>query len=393
LFIAIGRRLERFKQGLVSEYKMKLYEYSSKELFKKAGIQVPDSHLVAANSQVPDLDYPVMAKAQVLAGGRGKAGFIRKVTTKEEALVLLEEWLGKSHGGEKIKAILFEDIVSPDREIYLSIGLDGTAAAPVLMACGSGGVDIESVTVNKILRETINPMIGLQSYQIRKVVSFLGLEEQAVARFEALLLAVYNVFSQYQCELVEINPLILNRDGDMVVVDAKVVVDDRATVAIPVADATAEMKQELSLEDRLAHVGVNATEIGGDIVVITTGAGLGIATVDSLVEMGGSVKGFVDMGGVLERSAEVLGEYMGMIREWNPQTILITLYHNASDLQKMAQAIVCARKAWQPNTKVVIRIRGYRYAEAAAVLEANGLPYTKSYDEACRKAVEETCLF
>jgi succinyl-CoA synthetase beta subunit len=179
----------------------------------------------------------------------------------------------------------------------------------------------------------------------------------------------------------------------MIAVDAKVIIDDRTTVSIPVEDLTGKIKQQTSLEDKLAGLGVSATEIGGDIAVITTGAGLGIATVDSLVAMGGSVKGFVDMGGVLERSAEVLGEYMGMIGEWHPRTILITLYHNASDLEKMAQAIVLAKKAWQPSTKVVIRIRGYRYAEAAAVLDASGLAYTKSYDDACRKAVEETCQF
>jgi succinyl-CoA synthetase beta subunit len=334
-----------------------------------------------------------MAKAQVLAGGRGKAGFIRKVNTKGEAQILLGEWLGKSHRGERIDAILYEDIVLAEREIYLAIGLDGTAAAPVLIACGSGGVDIESVAADKIVREIINPMVGLQNYQIRQVASFLSLGEQSVSRFEMLLQALYEVFSQNQCELVEINPLTLNSNGDMVAVDAKVILDDRATVHIPVADVTAEGKQEVSLEDKLARVGVSATEIGGEIAVITTGAGLGMATVDSLVAMGGSVKGFVDMGGVLERSAEVLGEYMGMIREWHPRTILITLYHNASDLEKLAHAIVFAKKVWPPSTKVVIRIRGYRYAEAAAVLAASGLTYTKSYDEACRKAVEETCLF
>jgi succinyl-CoA synthetase beta subunit len=364
-----------------------LYEFSGKGLLKQSGIPVPAGCVVTAVRDIPEQGYPFMAKAQVLAGGRGKAGLVKRVASREEARTLFNDWLGKSHKGKVVKAVLFETITVPVKELYLAICIDGLARAPVLMASGCGGVDVESVDDSKILREKINPIIGMQDFQARKIISFLNFKDEAAAQLTKILTALYEIFCRYQCELVEINPLGVTTSGDLVALDAKVVTDDKAAASISAAVVVEDGDPQLTLEEKFARVGIAAVETSGDIAVVTTGAGCAMATADTIVAMGGTVKGIVDMGGVLGCSAEEIGGYMGMVGKWKPKTVLVNLFMQATDLEKMAQAIVVAKGIWDPGTRIVIRCKGYNFVKGAAVLDANGLYHSKSFSEACEKAV------
>jgi succinyl-CoA synthetase beta subunit len=364
---------------------MNLYECDGKALLKQAGIAIPAGQLAKSSAELPLFGYPWLAKAQVLAGGRGKAGFVRQVKSSGEARDLFEDWLGKRHRDEPLRAVLFEQAIVAAREIYLAISIDGRARAPVVIASNAGGIDIESVDDRQILRERINPCIGLQGYQVRKVVAFLGLTDAIGERMASIVTALYDVFTRYRCELVELNPLALTGGGDLIALDAKVIADGTAGIAslIPSHDDDSA----LTLEERYARLGIVAVESGGEVAVITTGAGCAMATADSVASLGGTVKGIVDLGGVLASNAEKLGEYIGMVREWRPRVALINLFMQATDLEKLAQAIVVAKRVLDPRTRLVIRFKGYGFDKGVMVLDANGIPYTSSFDEACREAV------
>jgi succinyl-CoA synthetase beta subunit len=368
---------------------MKLYENTAKKILSQESIAVPEGDLAIEENDIPVTGYPLMAKAQVLAGGRGKAGYIRQVNSREEALGVFNEWKGKIHRRQPIKAVLFENIVQREQELYLAVYVDGSLPAPVLVAGKAGGVEIESAAEGEVWRENINPIIGLQNYQIQGVVSFFNLPERPAAVLTELIAALYNVFRKYQCELVEINPLGRRSNGTLIALDAKIIIDGKSGLEIPpsMLSGIEEDNGSGSLEEKLESAGIPAVEMAGDIVVICGGAGCAMATTDSVAEMGGRIRGVVDLGSTLGYSAERIGEYLAMIEEWRPRTILINLFTVATDLGKMAQAIVLAKKSWDPAVKVVVRLKGYHSADGALILDTHGLTHTDSFDDACREAV------
>ena len=188
---------------------MKLFEYRGKELFNKYGIAVPNGKLVTGEKDFSKLKFPIVLKAQVPIGGRGKAGGIKTTKNLKEAKEKLSQIMGIDIRGFKVGKILAEEMANIDKELYLSISLDRSKRMPLIMASSSGGMDIESVPDDEIFKEWVNPLIGIQSFNIRNIITKLDIEKDKFKKLSIVLSKIYKLFREYDCELVEINPLII----------------------------------------------------------------------------------------------------------------------------------------------------------------------------------------
>jgi len=207
---------------------MKLFEYRGKELFEKYGISVPNGRLVKDQNDFSGLNFPFVLKAQVPIGGRGKAGGIKSAENLKDAKEKLSQILGMDIKGFTVRKVLAEEKVDIKKELYMSIMLDRSQRTSLLMVSGKGGMDIESVPDDLIFKEWINPFIGIQPFHIRGTISKLKLEKEEGKQVANVLSKLYKMFREYDCELVEINPLIISSDGDVIALDSKVTINDDA---------------------------------------------------------------------------------------------------------------------------------------------------------------------
>lgn len=288
---------------------MKLYEFEGKQLFSRFGLATPRGGVAFAPQEAArlasQLGGRVVLKSQILAGKRGKAGLIRFPDTPEEAEQVAAQLLGQDQGTEVIGHLLVEERVDIAREMYLAITVDRNHCCPVIMGCAQGGMDIEEIAAQfpeKLVQELINPLLGLQAFQIRYLSARLGLASQA-REFGTLIQGLYQVFETYQAVLVEVNPLVLTVAGRLVALDAKVELDDGSLEVHPeLREELADRKpflREAELRAALAKEhGVNAyVEMDGDIAVIANGASLGMIAFDALHDAGGRPACFCDLGG------------------------------------------------------------------------------------------------
>ena len=207
---------------------MKLFEYRGKELFDKYDVSVPKGRLVKNEKDFSGLNFPFVLKAQVPIGGRGKAGGIKSAENLKDAKEKLSRIMGMDIRGHTVRKVLAEEKVDIRNELYLSITLDRSKRMPLIMASNEGGMDIESVPDEKIFKEWVNPLIGIQSFHIRGIVSKLKLEKEEGKEVAKVISKIYKLFREYDCELVEINPLIIKKDGGVMALDSKVNINDDA---------------------------------------------------------------------------------------------------------------------------------------------------------------------
>jgi len=212
---------------------MKLYEYKAKELLSRHGIPVPKGMLVRSSKELERLDFPAAIKAQVLVGGRGKAGGIKFADDLDQARKAIDSILGMEIGGYKVKQVLVEQRLDIEKEFYLSVTIDRAARAPLLMASAEGGVDIEDVPDEKIFKKHLSPFIGISPYILRAMKSKLQLSKEITSQIGGIVPKLYETFREEDAELVEINPLILTREGDLIAGDAKITIEDNALYRHP----------------------------------------------------------------------------------------------------------------------------------------------------------------
>lgn len=365
---------------------MKLFEYQAKELFAEHGIPVPDSTLISCiselNKALEEIGLPCVLKAQVLQGGRGKAGLVKLVRTKEEASAEAERIL-KVTG----KKLLVEGAVRFEKEMYLAITVDPVSGSALVMACLEGGVEIEEIArtkPEKIIKEKVDTSWGMMPFQASNVMYSLGLDKNQAAEGSKILLKLYELFVKNDAELVEINPLMILKDGTMIAADGKVNLDDNALFKHSRYSITRDhFKNDLEYE--AAQDGIPYIQFDGDIGLMVAGAGLANVVYDLISYYGGTVKNYLEFGGPNYHKAQ---KCMKMMLDNKPKCILIATFGTIARADVMAQGIVDAVRELKPDIPIVAVIRGTGEEEAQELLRSVGLNPLDDTEEAVKKAVE-----
>ncbi len=377
---------------------MRLFEYEAKEAFRQGGLPLPPSGLATTADEAAritkDLGCSVVIKAQILAGGRGKAGGIKFANTPSEAKKVAAELLKMTIHDHPVHRILVEKRLEIKQEIYLGITMDRGRRRPVAICSAMGGVDIEQVAERhpeKITRFWIDPILGLREFEARIIAKKAGFENRAMLQIATLLFRLWQVFVTNDAELTEINPLIVTSEGEYIAADARLNVDDNSlyrhqTLAERVG---AGISEQTDLEQRAQKLGMTYVELEGTIGIIGNGAGLVMATMDAVKYYGGAPANFLDVGG-------------GATADRMRQALEIVLVHPAVDAvfinilggitrcDEMARGIVEAQKTLPRQVPIVIRMIGTREKEGAEILQAAKIPFLNSMDSAAQRVVEQT---
>ena len=363
---------------------MKLYEHQGKALFAQGGIAVPKGRTVSGRAELPDAlaesGLPCVIKAQVLAGKRGKGGLIQFADTEPDARAKAEAILGD----QRVKSVLVEEKLDIQREIYLSATVEPVTATVTLMACAEGGVDIEEVAATapeKIVREQVNPLHGLMPFNVRNLVSPLGLDKEQGKAFGRLVSQLYATFRKSDALLAEINPVAVTGDGRVMAADAKVIVDDNALHRQPFERTLEEFENDVEYE--AAQLGIPYLQFDGDIGLMCAGAGLTNTVFDLIHHFGGKPANFLEFGGPNYRRAS---EAMQLALKSKAKVLLIVTFGTIARADVMAEGIVAAMEQLKPAIPIVTAIRGTGEEEAADMLRAAGLdPLSDTEEKPSRK--------
>ncbi len=364
---------------------MKLFEYQAKELFQEAGITVPESVLVKAGSSIDQatdkIGFPCVLKSQVMQGGRGKAGLIQFVKTQSEAKEKFDYLTGRG-----VQTILVEQAIDIAREIYIAITIDPVDCSTLIMASSEGGMDIEELAATmpeKIIREKVAAFRELEIFQTRDVMFKLGLTGNAFKQGVKLLLTMFKLFRCYDAELVEINPLVVTGDGNLIAADGKFIIDDNAGFRQQSYSLSRD-QFDSDIEFEAAKEGIPYLQFDGDIGLMCAGAGLTNAIYDLVNYFGGRVANYLEFGGPNYRRAV---EAMEFTLRNKPKVILIVTFGTIARADVMAQGIVDAVKKLNPEIPIVTAIRGTGEEEADKILKTIGFENLSDTEDAVKKAV------
>jgi len=373
---------------------MKIHEYQAKELFKKYGVPIPRGNVAfstdEACSAARTLDgYPVVVKAQIHAGGRGKGGGVKLAGSLEEVKTTADEILGMTlvthqtgPEGRLVKKVLVEQGLNIASELYLSILPDRATAKNIIMASEAGGMDIEAVaaeTPEKIIKVLVDPLTGLQAYHCREVAFGLNLPPEAMKPFFKLLTSLYRMFAEYDCSLVEINPLVLTAENDVIALDAKVDVDSNSLFRHKDILAYRDLDEEDPLEVEASEYNLNYINLGGNVGNMVNGAGLAMATMDIIKMAGAEPANFLDVGG--GASAEMVANgFRIILSDKNVKGILINIFGGILRCDVLATGVVEAAKKTNITVPVVVRMEGTNVEEGRRILSESGLNLITAVD-------------
>jgi succinyl-CoA synthetase beta subunit len=372
---------------------MKIHEYQAKQIFADSGIPVPPGDMATTSLEAVEIaervGKPVMVKAQVHVGGRGKAGGIKYAENAEAAKVLAQSILGMDIKGLTVKKVLVtaaEDIIS---ESYVGIILDRTTKQPVIMVSPAGGVDIEEVaakTPEKIFKLYVDPVLGLKSYQARNLAYKLYRDISQVRQATDIIMKLYNVFWKVDASLAEINPLITNPSGEVIALDAKINIDDNGLFRQKEIAAMRDLDAEEPAEVEARQADLSYVKLDGNIGCIVNGAGLAMATMDLVKRYGGEPANFLDIGG--SSSPQKVVTAMNIIlSDPNVEAILINIFGGITRCDDVANGIVEAFKQFKPSLPVVVRLTGTNEQKAADILKSINLPFADTLDNVVKKAI------
>jgi succinyl-CoA synthetase beta subunit len=390
---------------------MKIHEYQAKELLAAAGATVPRGIVASTVEEVraafDRLGGPVVLKAQVHAGGRGKGRFkdsgkdfggVKFVKTKDEAGQVAEVMFKyplvtkqTAAEGQKVAKVLVQEAADIAREIYVGLVIDRTRQLPILMASAEGGVDIEEVAAKspeKILKVSVDPAVGLQPFQARTLAFELGFTGAQIAQAEKVMIALARVFLDKDCSLAEINPLIVNKKGTVEVLDAKMTFDDNALFRQSDIDKMRDVSEEDPAELRAAKAGLSFINLTGDIGCLVNGAGLAMSTMDIIKYHGGLPANFLDVGGGANKE-QVTEALRILLSDERVKAVLINIFGGIMKCDIIAAAVIAAFKEVQPKVPFVVRLEGTNVAEGRKLLKESGLNLTTATDltDAAKKVV------
>ena len=374
---------------------MKLYEFESKRIFSSKGILVPKGFVI---ERVEDLDKialepPLIVKAQILIASRGKLGGIVKARSKDELRDLVSKLLGASIGGVRVRKLLIEEVVNIAKEYYLSITIDRLKRKPVILASSEGGVDIEEVARRepwKIVKHYIDPLVGLRDYEVRYVAYKLGIKNPKLVRvFTNIAKAIYSIFTEYDCELVESNPLALTTEGRFIAVDTKIIVDDNALYRHRDLQELVEKeaREYTEIELKARKLGFSYVELDGNIGIIGNGAGLTMATMDLVKYYGGRPANFLDVGGGAR--ADVVREAVKiLLLDPKVKGIFVNILGGITRADEIAKGVIEALRETGVRKPLVVRLKGTREEEGRRILGEENIPFYDDMDEAAKRIVE-----
>lgn len=367
---------------------MKLFEYQAKDLFEEAGIAVPKRRLISEVSELDgaleEVGLPCVIKAQVLRGGRGKAGLIQFASSLEEAREKSEQILDSP---ANVRSLLIEQTLDIDEEIYLSITAEPVTGSALVMASAEGGMEIEEVArtmPDKIVRETVSLSEGLMPFQARDVMFELGLKGEGMKQGSAMLLDLYELLREYDAELVEINPLVLDRNGSLIAADGKVTIDD-SSLHRQGRFSLGREYFESDVEYEAAEEGIPYLQFDGDIGLMCAGAGLTNVIYDLVNYGGGSVASYIEFGGPNYHKAV---KAMELMMKTGPKVALVVTFGTIARADVIAEGLVEAIEKLKPDFPVVTAIRGTGEEKTQELLRSVGLEPLSDTEEAVERAIE-----
>jgi succinyl-CoA synthetase beta subunit len=380
---------------------MNVHEYQAKELLRRYGVPVPEGRAAftpdEAEKAYRELGAPVVAvKAQIHAGGRGKAGGIKVVKSAAEARAAAQELIGKTlvthqtgPQGKVVRRLWVETGTVPEREFYVGIVIDRNAQRPVLMVSPAGGMDIEEVAAKspeKIFREEIGPA-GLQAFQVRKISRALGLDAALQKQAHPLFTNLCRLFTELDCSLAEINPLAV-AGGKLVALDCKLNFDDRGLFRHPDVEKLRDEDEEDARELEAARIGISYISLDGNIGCMVNGAGLAMATMDVIKLRGGSPANFLDVGGGANKE-QVTSAFRLLLSNANVKAVLVNIFGGIMKCDVIAAGIIEAAKVVKLSVPLVVRLEGTNVELGRKLLAESGLTLTAAtdMDDAARKVV------
>lgn len=373
---------------------MKIHEYQAKQIFARYDLPLPEGEVATTPDQAKEIatriGKPVMVKAQVHVGGRGKAGGIKKAGDPDLAFQMASQILGMEIKGLPVKKVLVTECKDIATEAYVGIIVDRKSKKPVIMVSAAGGIDIEEVareTPEKIHKLEVDPLLGLQPFQARNLAYLLYSDRKIANQTCPVILKLYRAFTENDCSLAEINPLITTPEGEVWAVDAKINIDDSGLARHPevekMRDLDAEEKAEIEARDK----DLSFVKLDGSIGCIVNGAGLAMATMDLVKRFGAEPANFLDIGG--SSSPEKVVNAMNIIlRDPNVKAILFNIFGGITRCDDVANGIVHAVNQLKPKVPIVVRLTGTNEDKAKDILRQVNLAATTSMEEVVKKAIQ-----
>jgi succinyl-CoA synthetase beta subunit len=369
---------------------MKIHEYQAKEILRNYKVPVPKGKVAFSPEEAVeiaknDLGGSVwVVKAQIHAGGRGKGGGVKVSKSLDEVYQNAKSILGMTlithqtgPEGKLVKRILVEEGMNIEKELYVGITLDRASSKNVIMVSTEGGMEIEKVAAEspeKIIKETIEPEVGIQAYQARKLAFALGLSGIQQKNAVKFLTALYNAYEKTDASLAEINPLVITQEGDVIALDAKMNFDDNALFRHPDILAFRDLDEEDPLEIEASKFNLNYIKLDGNVGCMVNGAGLAMATMDIIKLAGGEPANFLDVGGTANKETVANG-FKIILSDPNVKAILINIFGGIVRCDRVAQGVIDAAKDINVTIPIVVRLEGTNAKEAKALLESSGLNF------------------
>jgi len=389
---------------------MNIHEYQAKELLQKFDVATTRGRVAATLDEAEQIarelgDIDIVVKAQIHAGGRGKGSFkdgfkggvhvrktpdeVRDVAAKMLGQILVTHQTGPV--GRLVNKLLVAESADIAREIYFAVLLDRATAAPLIVASTEGGVEIEAVAAKspeKIIREPIDPLAGLQPYQARKLASQLGFESSQLKNASKLFEGLYRTFIAYDCSMIEVNPLVVTNKGEVLALDAKFNFDDNALYRHPEIAAMRDVAEEDPREVEASKHGLNYIGLDGDIACLVNGAGLAMATMDIIKFYGGEPANFLDVGGGATEE-QVTEALKILIADKHVKAILVNIFGGIMKVDIIAQGIINAAKSVKLSVPLVVRLEGTNVERGKQMLKESGLGLIAADDlaDAAQKVV------
>ena len=372
---------------------MKLHEYRSKRIFAKYGVPIPQGDVARSPEEARQiatrLGKPVVVKAQVLVGGRGKAGGILLARDPAEAESMAERILGMDIKGLTVSRVLVDEAEDIAQEIYLGVVIDRAACRPVMMASSEGGVDIEEVarlTPERIVKVTVDPFLGLREYQARELAFGIGLDRAYLRDFVHIAQGLYAAFLDSDATLAEINPLVVTQSGELLAVDGKMLIDDNALFRHPDLAELCELSEEDPYEQEARLFGLSYVRLDGEIGCMVNGAGLAMATMDLTKLYGGAPANFLDIGGGA-KAEKVAAALRIILSDQNVKAVLFNIFGGITRCDEVAKGILAALDEVKPQVPMVARLVGTNEEEGRTLLAGANMFTADTLAEAAQKAV------
>ncbi len=382
---------------------MNIHEYQAKEILKRYGVPVPVGRVASTLPEVKaaaaELGGRCVVKAQIHAGGRGKAGGVKLASSPEDAVEKAAEILGKNlvthqtgPEGRQVSRVLVEQGVNIERELYLGMVLDRAQSRVTTICSSEGGVEIEEVAAKhpeKILKEAIDPAVGLQPFQCRRLAFALGVPQETVGKMVAMMQALYRAFDECDCSIAEINPLILTKEGQVMALDAKMNFDSNALFRQKAILALRDLNEEDPREIEASKYELSYISLDGNIGCMVNGAGLAMATMDIIKLCGGEPANFLDVGGGANKE-RVAQAFKILLSDVRVRGVLINIFGGIMRCDVLAQGVVDAARELSIKVPLVVRMQGTNVELGRKILSDSGLPIisAETMAEAAEKIVQ-----